>query len=157
MLLALLESTKYLEFFLCFHKLFCSDFYLLYWVLVLLSLIWKMGHFKSPRAYRNGEQNVSYIPNFAVNHHLFSHRYISSLCPGHLHGLTHTAHSQPGPRPKGQLTVATRQHTIGGCFTRTLTRQGLPPWGCTISCLYVTGSSTSPFLWHHREVWLPES
>lgn len=53
-----------------------------------------MGHFKSPRAYRNGEQNVPHIPDFAINHRLFSHRHVSSRHPGHLHGLTHTG-AQP--------------------------------------------------------------
>lgn len=103
-------------------------------LLALGTSVFNMRHgtFKSPRACRNEKQSVSYIPNLAINHLLFSYRRVISTFALVICMVILTwVYNQPGPRSKGQLIVAARQYTTGGCFTRTLTWQGQACWGAT--------------------------
>ena len=136
-----LESTKYLQIFLCFCKLFCSDFHLPSWLLALLSLTWEMGTFQVTREFVEMKTSVPHILEFAINYCRFSRRQMVNHFALVIHTVILTGvYSQPGPGSKGQLIVATRRHTLGGCFARTLA----PGWVSNDSWVYFTGSLKIP-------------
>lgn len=105
------------------------------------------------------ETSVSHILEFTVNHCWFSHRQVVTYFALVICTVILTrAYSQPGPRSKDQLIVATRQHTLGGCFTRTLAPGRVSFTGAEMSPVPVLQAPPkSPFLWHKKKVWPTES
>lgn len=155
MLSASLESTEHLQFFKIFFfcKLFCPDFHLFIW---LWAPFWhqfeNQGHFKLPlRAY--GNKWYFMRPKFAGDY-TNKASILSALVTGMV--ILTWVHSHSGPCSKGQLTQATRQHTVEGCFTRILTTAGHHSWtildGALASCLSLSMSLKSALLWWKRSL-----
>ena len=94
------------------------------------------------------ETSVSHILEFTVNHCWFSHRQVVSYFALVICTVILTrVYGQPGPHSEDQLIVATRPHTLGGCFTRTLA----PPAGSAslgqkcLLCLFYRLLQNPPF------------